>query len=383
MPLKLLYPKELSKKLNTTYNQAKHLKAHINKEEFALSIKFKRLSEKEIVQNFVEIRDWIKALKESSFEIEFQTIAYRSLGEQSMPKVLRLKQDEFLRQLSKQRTFDEHVLLIQKSLRAFPKLETLFKEKPQLLMEYAEVWEKLLKVCDYFVAYPMPNLYIRELDIEGVDTKFIESHKKILDTLLCTILDREPTRLAQNGFEKQYGLKYDLPTVRFRILDESLYIARLSDISLPLNEFMRLDIACDRVFITENKINGLSFPNSENAMVIFGLGYGVETLKNVKWLADKKIFYWGDIDTHGFAMLSQIRAYFPQVKSMFMSEEMIEKFKFLAVKENLSKRFLGELKNLTKEENRVFNNLKENVYAEDLRIEQERMSFGCLEEYRY
>ena len=382
MPLKLLYPKELSKKLKTTYKQAKHLKAHINKEEFALSIKFKRLSEKEIAQNFVEIRDWIKALKESSFEIEFQTIAYRSLGEQSIPKVLLLRQDEFLRQLSKQKTFDEHVLLIQKSLRAFPNLETLFKEKPQLLMEYAEVWEKLLKVCHYFVAYPMPNLYIRELDIEGMDTKFIESHKKILDMLLCTILDREPTRLAQNGFEKQYGLKYDLPTVRFRILDESLYIAGLSDISLPLNEFMRLDIACDRVFITENKINGLSFPNSKNAMVIFGLGYGVETLKNVKWLAHKKIFYWGDIDTHGFAILSQIRAYFPQVRSMFMSEEMIEKFKFLAVKESVPKRFLGDLKNLSKEENRVFNNLKNNVYAEALRIEQERISFGCLEGYR-
>lgn len=355
----------------------------MNKEEFALSIKFKRLSEKEIKENFAAIRDWIKALKESSFEIEFQTIAYRSLGDQSIPKVLRLKQEEFLRQLSKEKTFHKHILHIQKSLRAFPNLEILFKDKPQLLMEYDEVWEKLLKVCDYFVTYPMPNFYIRELDIEGVDTKFIESHKKILDTLLCTILDREPTRLAQNGFEKQYGLKYDLPTIRFRILDERLYIAGLSDIALPLNEFMRLDIACDRVFITENKINGLSFPNSKNAMVIFGLGYGVETLKNVKWLADKKIFYWGDIDTHGFAILSQVRGYFPQVRSMLMGEEIIEKFKFLAVKESLSKRFLGELKNLSKEENRVFNNLKENVYAEALRIEQERIGFRCLEGYRY
>ena len=379
MPLKLLHPKDITKKLKTTYNRAEHLKAYLNNEKFQISIKFKRLSEKEIEHNFTQVRDWIEELQQSPFEIEFQTIAYRSLGEQSVPKILLLGQDEFLKQLSKAREFNEHIELIEKTLKAFSSLILLLKEKPQLLMEHDEVWEQLLCVCDYFMAHPMPNLYIRELDIEGVDTKFIERHKKILDTLLCTIMDRDATRLAQNGFEKRYGLKYDLPTIRFRILDEVLYLGGLSDISLPLNEFMNLDIGCDRVFITENKINGLSFPNVKNSMVIFGLGYGVESLKNVKWLKDKELLYWGDIDTHGFAILSQVRGYFPQIKSILMGEEVIEKFKFLAVKESLSKRFLGELTHLTKEEHRVFENLKNSLYGEALRIEQERISFGDLE----
>ncbi len=378
MPLKLIHPKDITKKLKTTYNRAEHLKAYLNNETFQLSIKFKHLSEKEIEQNFMQIRDWIEELKQSSFEIEFQSIAYRSLGEQSIPKILVLDRDEFLKQLSNTREFKKHTALIQKTLEAFPCLEPLLKEKPQFLMENDKVWEQLLVVCDYFITHPMPNLYIRELDIEGVDTKFIEKHKKILDTLLCAILDQEPTRLAQNGFEKRYGLKYDLPTIRFRILDEALYIGGLSDISLPLNEFMGLDIGCDKIFITENKINGLSFPNIKNSMVIFGLGYGVESLKNVKWLESKELLYWGDIDTHGFAILSQIRGYFPHIKSMLMSDEVIEKFKFLAVSETLSKRFLGELDNLTQEEYRVFENLKENVYGEALRIEQERIRFSYV-----
>ena len=378
MSLKLLHLKDITKKLKTTYNRAEHLKAYLNNETFQLSIKFKRLSEKEIEQNFMQIRNWIEELKQSSFEIEFQSIAYRSLGEQSIPKILVLNRDEFLKQLSNERAFNRHIELIQKSLKAFPSLEPLLKEKPQFLMENDKVWEQLLVVCDYFITHPMPNLYIRELDIEGVDTKFIEKHKKILDTLLCAILDQEPTRLAQNGFEKRYGLKYDLPTIRFRILDEALYIGGLSDISLPLNEFMGLDIGCDKIFITENKINGLSFPNIKNSMVIFGLGYGVESLKNVKWLESKELLYWGDIDTHGFAILSQIRGYFPHIKSMLMSDEVIEKFKFLAVSETLSKRFLGELDNLTQEEYEVFENLKENVYGEGFRIEQERIKFGFV-----
>lgn len=301
------------------------------------------------------------------------------MGEQFIPKVLELDMDDFLKQLSKKRRFDKHIELIDKTLIRFPSLKPLLQDKPKFLMEYDEVWEKLLNVCDYFTTHSNPNIYIRELDIESVDTKFIEKHKKILDILLSAIMDRETTRLAQNGFEKRYGLKYDLPTIRFRILDESLYIAGLSDISLPLNEFMKLNIVCDRVFITENKINGLSFPNIKNSMVIFGLGYGVETLKNVPWLKGKELLYWGDIDTHGFAILSQIRGYFPHLKSILMGEDMIKKFKFLAVEESLSKRFLGELNHLTKEEYRVFENLKENIYGEALRIEQERISFGCLE----
>ena len=376
MSLKLIYPKDITKKLKATYNRAEHLKAYLNQEEFKLSIKFKRLSEKNIEQNFTQIRNWIEELKQSSFKIEFQSISYRSLGTQSIPKVLVLKQDEFLKQLSNQKEFKRHIELIQKSLNAFANLEPLLKEKPQLLMENDKVWEQLLIVCDYFITHPMPNLYIRELDIEGIDTKFIESHKKILDRLLCAILDQEPTKLAQNGFEKRYGLKYDLPTIRFRILDESLYIGGLSDISLPLNEFMSLDIGCSRVFITENKINGLSFPNIKNAIVIFGLGYGVESLKNVKWLESKELIYWGDIDTHGFAILSQIRGYFPHIKSMLMNDGVIEKFRHLAVKESSSKRFLGELDNLTQEEYDIFENLKENVYGEAFRIEQERIGFG-------
>ncbi len=41
-------------------------------------------------------------------------------------------------------------------------------------------------------------------------------------------------------------------------------------------------------------------------MVLFGSGYGFEFLSNVLWLAKLNIYYWGDIDTHGFAILNQL-----------------------------------------------------------------------------
>ncbi|MBU1667780.1 hypothetical protein KKC13_05125 [bacterium] len=383
MPLKLQTPKEISKKLTTLYNRAEHLTAYLNQTEFTITIKFKRISQKEIETNFMQIRDWVEVLDKSPFEVEFQEVAYRSLGRQRMPYILTMNQEGFLRHLSKVKLFENHLSLVDKTLLTFPQTKGLLETRAKLLMEYDEVWEQLLKVCDYFVAYPKPNKYIRELDIEGVDSKFIEQHMMILDRLLSTILEPKQfdgtiTKLTQHGFEKKYGLKYDLPTIRFRILDEDLYIYNMSDILLPLDAFKKLDLGCTKVYITENKINGLSFPNVKNAMVIFGLGYGIETLKEVKWLEEKELFYWGDIDTHGFAILSQIRGYFSHVHSLLMDKEVINRYKHLAVEENKVKRFLGELGHLTKEEQEIFEGLKDDVYGKAFRLEQERISLNYL-----
>lgn len=72
--------------------------------------------------------------------------------------------------------------------------------------------------------------------------------------------------------------------------------------------------------ITENKVNFLAFPALRNSLIIFGLGYGVQRLKQVPWLKDVQIYYWGDIDTNGLAILSQLRVYFPHTHSLLMNE---------------------------------------------------------------
>ncbi|HHB95345.1 MAG TPA: hypothetical protein ENK88_09420 [Campylobacterales bacterium] len=84
----------------------------------------------------------------------------------------------------------------------------------------------------------------------------------------------------------------------------------------------------------------------------------MNSLKNIEWLKTKEIYYWGDIDTHGFAILSQIRGYFPQVKSILMDEEVVNRYKYLGVEEPKSKQFLGELENLSIEEEKLFEQLK-------------------------
>ena len=379
--LKLQTKTTITKKLTSLYTKGEHLKTYLKEEEFEINFSFKRLSAKNIESNFNQINQWITELNQLPFDIDFASVSYRSLGEQSLPRSLIINQEQFLSYLGKKKEFDRHISLLKKSFSSFSQLKALLIEEPKLIMEYAEVWERLLMVCHYFISSPRPHLYIRELEIEGVDSKFIEKYKRVLDRLLETVLEpsfynADITKMSHYGFEKKYGLKYDLPTIRFRILDSKHYICGLDDISLPLNLFEKLDLGCRNVYITENKINGLSFPQKRDSIVIFGLGYGIDSLRDVEWLRDKNIYYWGDIDTHGFAILSQMRGYFPLTQSILMDEKTLMRFKSLAVVE--SKPFKGELLNLTEEEQKVFEGLKSDVYGEALRIEQERISLSIL-----
>jgi hypothetical protein len=203
-------------------------------------------------------------------------------------------------------------------------------------------------------------------------------------SLLDSVLPEETkqatvTGLARHGFERRYGLKYEEPLIRFRMLDPAVGdFQGLSDITVPLSQFQQLKPDCRRVFITENKINGLSFPPLAASIVIFGLGYGISSLKDVVWLNEKSIFYWGDIDTHGFAILSQLRRYFPQTRSLLMDRDTLMRFRALWVKETDSMRFTGVLPNLSPEEQALYCLLRDNELGPGVRLEQERISYEFL-----
>ena len=58
-----------------------------------------------------------------------------------------------------------------------------------------------------------------------------------------------------------------------------------------------------RVYVIENEAVYLSFPIVEGEMVVFGSGFKSKILE-APWLDSTEIFYFGDIDEHGFLILS-------------------------------------------------------------------------------
>ena len=75
------------------------------------------------------------------------------------------------------------------------------------------------------------------------------------------------------------------------------------------------------MLITENEINYLSLPDLKATLALFGAGYGWQSLQEISWLQSVEVLYWGDIDTHGFAILNDLRAHVPHVESLLMDRE--------------------------------------------------------------
>ncbi len=374
--------KDIDSKSQKYYSSGKVFRDYIdNSTLFPLSITLKKLKQSDLSSHYSTIIKEIDILQKENFELQYRVFNFKSIGMQRLPVSVYFSQrDSFLNYLNKEDEFVRFKNTYEKIISYNQMLSVMIYERVSLVLEYEDVWDRLFLVCDFFIDNPKPHIYARELSITGVDTKFIEKYKKILDRLLSvllddTMMDTHILSLSHYGFEKKYGLKYPLPTVRFRILDESQKIAGMSDISLTIDAFKMLQLPCKRVYIIENKITTLSFPKISDAIVIFGSGYGVEVLKSVPWLNDKEIYYWGDIDKDGFAILSRVRGYFPHIKSFLMDNVTIEKFGKYAIQENESKRNKNRLENLTHEEAIIYDNLYSEIYGERFRLEQERIDF--------
>ncbi len=379
-------PKSLKQRCLKQWQRGDFHRAFIQQTElFPLEIPLKNISAKYLLAHFKEVQDAIYSLRQDSkkhgYSIIDKVIAHRQLGEQKIPATIVFNTETiFLNYLSKSAELNQFKTLTQQTLEQEDLLKDWLVQFPFKMMKYAENWHHLLNICSYFKHHPRPACYIRQLDITGVDSKFIEKHKGILTELLSQVLtltdyNNEIVGLSNHGFERRYGLRYDPPLIRLRILDSCLALYGLTDLTLTVDEFTQLNIAVKTVFIAENKINGLAFPDYPNAIVIFGLGYAVNLLAGAQCLVNKDLYYWGDIDTHGFAILSRLRHYYPQVKSMLMDQQTLDKFIDLTVYEEIEKSEQKALSYLTSEENSLYQKLQNNL----LRLEQERISFVYLQ----
>jgi len=100
----------------------------------------------------------------------------------------------------------------------------------------------------------------------------------------------------------------------------------------------------------------------------------------IRRLEKKDIVYWGDIDTHGFAILSRLRNHFPKVISILMDRQTLILHKKLWCTEDPAKRHINDLNYLTTDEYALFCDLKQDLLGPNIRLGQERIRFSILQE---
>lgn len=336
----------------------------------------------EITEDFDAVRDWISQLDRQAkhYRIVWHHVNHRVRGPNDLPDEIWIDTlEEALAFVGRERDAEKFAVLVAMTEARLPDLTTWLRKRPLRALALADDWSLLLDIVAWMIEHPRPGLYLRQVDIPGVHSKFIEGHRSVLTELFDLVLpedavDREAGGVS--GFCRRYGFQDKPARVRFRILDDALAVFPTGtdhDIAIPHDTFAEIDLPVETVFVTENEINFLAFPRAARSMVVFGAGYGFDMLAQARWLRDRRLFYWGDIDTHGFAILDQLRGLFPHARSFLMDRDTLMAHKSLWGRE--PRQEIRELPRLDAAEKTLYDDLRYNRLGDQLRFEQERVGF--------
>lgn len=383
-------PADLKAQLERLWQRGDLLRLQLNDElDFPLRLTLRTPSASDLAEQFGAVRSWIATLSAAPhLRIDWRETTHRVLGAQRLPAAAWVDTlEDALAMLGKRGAAERFQHLVQQTEALQPSLLEWLERRPLQALELAEVWPKLLAVVAWRQQHPQPAIYLRQVDIPGIHSKFIEAHRGVLSELFDLALAPESINATRSGisqFNPRYGFLDKPMRIRFRLLDPQIRLLPTSserdqrnvDITLDAETFASLDAPIQRVFITENETNFLAFPAASGAIVIFGAGYGWDALASAQWLRRCAIHYWGDIDTHGFAILDQLRTRFEHVASFLMDRATLMAHESMWGEE--ANPISHDLPRLTQAERELFDDLRDNRIRASLRLEQEHIGFDRL-----
>lgn len=370
-------PEEVRLALVRRY-QSKHrawLIGEDGESQWPLEVQLGIPTEKAALRQVDGVRAWVSAWQQwqGIGALSWCERQWKALGVQRLPEKLALRGPE------------EVALWVGESIRwerAQSRYQTLtarWSVLAQQLSRYFDVFadysdadfRRLEGMLEWITNHPNSNLYPRQIPIAGADSKWLESRKGLISDLVATL---QGDSTGDRDFFRRCGLRPQPQLMRMRVLDPELRVrlGGLGDISAPCYEMASIGIRPRSVFIVENLQTGLAFDDLPEAVVIMRLGYAVDVLGRLPWLQRAQCIYWGDIDTHGFAILNRARTYIPNLKTVLMDESTLMSHRDLWVEEK-DQHLSIELPLLTSTEHQVYQSLKSNTCGQKVRLEQERV----------
>lgn len=287
--------------------------------EFGLSLP----TEKEALSDFGAIKAWAAAWRDHA-EVQWAERAWRTIGAQRLPERLVLKSPEDVATWAGERKrWDMAVRRYDQMVGRWPALAARASRHFDDLADYPQVdFDRLLSLLEWLEGHGASGMYARQLPIAGMHTKWIEARQSLIGDLAGAIAGSPDTA----NFFAATGLKALPDLVRVRLLDPAMR-ARcfgIGDMTIPVSDLARASFPVATVIVVENVVTGAAFEDRADTAVIMGRGYGVDMLSQIPWLAERRVLYWGDIDTHGLSILSRARAHLPHIESVLMSEEVLD-----------------------------------------------------------
>ncbi len=368
----------------------------------------KRPSAAELRDDYAAAREWATELFASAgtFTVETVDVGRTTIGSNHLPAaVVFANVEDEVEFVGKTRELGRFRSLAKGLTGLDPALSNWAMKRPLQLLALGDAALTAAQVALWLKENPGPGIYLRQLSLPGVHTKFIETHRRVIDEMVAVLQHRSPEEdqpgaasddaapdgVASDGiasdradgpplslmartpaarFAGRHGFRHLPELVRFRLLDPGIpLLGEARDVMVTAEAFGTLRLPINSVLVTENLVNFLALPDRPRSLALFGAGYGFSSLRDAEWIRDCEVLYWGDLDTHGFRILDQLRSVHPHVSSVLMDEAtLLAHREAWSVEASPSR---ARLARLTPQEASVYESLGNNRYGNGVRLEQE------------
>nr|WP_315400667.1 Wadjet anti-phage system protein JetD domain-containing protein [uncultured Duganella sp.] len=336
------------------------------------------------------VRAWAASWRAWRGEGELRWVErrWRVLGVQTLPEALVLHgPEQATAWIGERERWRRAAARFAATTARWPALARALARHYDVLADYADSdFQRLLDLLAWLRAHPASGLYPRQIPLAGMDSKWLEPRKGVVaDLVAAAAADGNGGGDAEGDgggfasgkdFHQLCGLKRAPSLVRMRVLDPALraVVGGVGDISAPVEALAAISWQPAKVVIVENLQTGLALEDMPGTVAFMALGYAVDALGAVPWIDRAACLYWGDIDTHGYAILHQARCRFPHLVSVMMDEATMLRFAALWTEER-SQHSAQDFAGLTPAERAVYAALRNNTWGQRLRLEQERIAW--------
>ncbi len=370
-------PDDIAAKVRRRWTDGTLLRALAESATFpAIDVPLRRPKAADIGDDLDAVRAWIDMLDagrrgDTRYALEWASIGGRHFGRNRMPSRAVVS------------TFDQAwaLLGVAQEVRRFNRVLSLSAglepvhawalAHPHRAVEVADEWARLLAAYAWLDEHRGSGRYLREISAPGVDTKFAERHRAVLAGMLGV-------SFSSTGFLAGLGLRAKPELVRLRVCPSLGLPKPLTEVAVRAHELAELDLSPKTALVVENEITYLSEEVPVGGVVIWGKGFEVDRVGRLPWLVEAEVVYWGDLDTHGFAILDRLRAWLPQTRSVLMDRETLLAHRDRWVVEE--RPATSVLTRLGPGESDLYADLMGDRFGDRVRLEQERIDWAWARE---
>lgn len=370
-------PADVAAKVRRRWDNGSLLRAYATGEPFAaIHVPLRGPKPTQIGDDIAAARDWVAALDtgrrdNARYALEWKSVGGRQVGRNQLPVRAVISSYAqawaLLAVTTVVRRFDDLLELAQQHL----PIRDWIVANPHRALALAPELPRLISAYIWLDDHRQSQKFLREITASGVDTKFVERYRSDLAGMLGV-------SSTAAGFLADLGLRSKPTLVRLRPAPSLGLPAPLTELAVRTLELAQLDVRPRVAVIIENEVSYLSAEVPADGVVIWGKGFDVDQVGRLPWLAGADIVYWGDIDTHGFAILDRLRAWLPSARSVLMDRETLLAHRDRWVIED--RPATSVLTRLTLDEHNLYRDLAKGCFGERVRLEQERIDWGWVEQ---